>query len=168
MRATAAQIRADENYEYLSDDEILALFKDHIMRHKKTGNHVYLIGKRAFDRFMRVTDSGGVIFCDYRRSGFLKKIRNAAEAAAGLLIHGTAPKTRIVLRALGLNTEFIDKAVEKVQGAINKESVNTLITELGPDNLVVVHKAFQDAMSDGVFTTEEWKEIQALARTASD
>lgn len=163
MKATADQIRADQNFELVTDEELPV---PEVYRDKRTGNHVFCIGAKVFDQFCILRDIAGELKYDYRRSGLFRKIKNAAEAAAGILIFASNPATGAVLRALGIRTNILTEVFDKVDDIVNKESVQVLIEQLGPEALGTIHTALKAALKDGVFTVDDWKAIQALARQA--
>lgn len=161
MKTTAHQVRNDPAYKLVDPEELPV---PEVYRHQVTGNCVYLANGRAYDRFIELKDVNGVLFYGPRKSGFLAKIGNIFEAAAGLVILGTSPKVKIVLDLFNVNTDQIGKAMDKVNGVVRAEAVQVLMRELGTEELQQVYGALQRALSDNVLTTDEWKEIQALAQ----
>jgi len=161
MQVTQDQIRNDPNYELVTEPPVPVIYHN-----KVTGNYVYLVGGKVMDRFCVLRDNGGVLSYGYRKGGIFRNIKNVAEAAAGLLMFGTAPRFRAVLDIFGMNSDQIAKTVQKVEGVLTKESVKVLINEFGTPQLIKVHKALKAALADDILTLEEWKEIEALAGAA--
>ena len=142
-----------------------------------TGNSYFIAvnarGKEVvLDQYVVLRDfgDGRLAYVERETKQFWKNLNSVLEAAGAVALFAGDIRLRALLRTFGVKEAVLDGIMEKIKGVATHRSLDFVTEALNDEELTRIHALITEAVSDGVFTLEEYKQIQDLVnryRTAT-